>query len=94
METKDSSDRDAIIDSNFVIKLMKQICCLRCKILIEGWDAYAPIFLLNLSSTLNFLIEKGLTICFALLIILLSSWLAIHSCVKPRMRRRKCVKRR
>lgn len=59
MEIKDSSDRDAIIDSNFVIKFMKQICCLRCKILIEGWDASVPIFLLNLSSTLKFLIERG-----------------------------------
>ena len=59
METKDSSDRDAVIDSNFVIKFMKQICCLRCKILIEGWVTSAPIFLLNLSSTLKFLIEKG-----------------------------------
>lgn len=59
METKDSSDRDAIIDSSFVIKFMKQIYCLRCKISIEGWDASVPIFLLNLSSTLNFLIEKG-----------------------------------
>lgn len=47
MEIKDSSDRDAIIDSNFVIKFMKQICCLRCKILIEGWDVSVPIFLLN-----------------------------------------------
>ena len=48
METKDSSDRDAIIDSNFVIKFMKQICGLRCKILIEGWAISAPMFLLNL----------------------------------------------
>ena len=94
METKDSSDRDAIIDSSFVINFMKQICCLRRKILIEGWDAYASIFLLNLSSTLKFLIEKGLAICFSLLIILSFSWLAIHSCVKPRMRRRKCKTRR
>ena len=59
METKDSSDRDAVIDSSFVIKFMKQICCLRCKILIKGWDVFVPIFLLNLSSTLKFLIEKG-----------------------------------
>lgn len=78
MRTKDSSDWDAIIDSNFVIKFMKQICCLRCKILIDEWNAYAPIFLLNLLSTLKFLIEKGLTICFALLASFASSWLSIH----------------